>query len=84
MSLETSALGRERVARAIECVSCGQTGSVDCGTIDVPDCNGDVRSILIGISDGFYQTPGAGKPDDPQIICNRCGAVQRDCLTLSL
>jgi ribosomal protein L37E len=75
-------LGREHFATAIVCASCNQAGSIDCEKIG---SRGEhVRSIMIGLSDGFYRVPGATQFDDPQIICNRCGAVQRDCLGLSL
>jgi hypothetical protein len=83
MSQETLASGRAHFATAIQCASCGQTGSVDCETIDAPDRGGAARAVLIGMTEGFYRAPGASELDDPLIICNRCGAVQKDCVALS-
>jgi hypothetical protein len=74
-------MGREHFATAIVCSSCAQAGTVDCERIAEID-PAHARSILIGLSDGFYQAPRATKFGDPQIICNLCGAVQKHWLTL--
>ena len=63
----------EQYLQEIRCPKCPQQGHA---TWEASDEKGGLR-ILASLSDGFHSmAPEPGL--DPAIICNRCGAVQRE------
>ena len=62
----------ELTRTTLTCRHCGEKG-----TAEWEGAAGEPQSVLISL-DGFYERLAAKKPHAIELVCHRCGEVQRD------
>lgn len=62
----------ELTKSVLTCRHCGQNG-----TAVWEGVAGEPQSVLVSL-DGFYERLAAKKPHAIELVCHRCGEVQRD------
>jgi hypothetical protein len=66
---------RDQFTIAIACPGCEQTGAAVWEENSKFSASGP-QTVLIRLSDGFYERIGKTSPHDIEMICSRCGKIQ--------